>query len=287
VSLLDRIRFCQRRDMRRFRPFRVGATRVGWVRHDFAERLATFADTFVVAADSVELAPALDSFDKRSAAVDRVLRRLRAEGLFPGWREEAYPVTTAFHVPPLLQIERSATPPFGILAFSVHLVGYVSAGDDMQLWVAQRARHKPVEPGKLDLLANGGQPIDIGLRDNLVKEAAEEASLPAHLAWLARPAGAVAYGFEDAVGLHDEINFLFDLPLPPDFVPQNSDGEVEAFFLWPATRVIRELAETDHFAYDAALGFIDFLVRQGCITPEEPDYLAILHGLRGRPEASG
>src|SRR4029450_2820934 len=95
VSLLDRIRHCQRRDMQRFRPFRVGATRVGWVRHDFAERLAAFPETFIVPADAVQLAAALDSFAQRSAAVDRVLRQLRAEGLFPGWREEAYPVTTA------------------------------------------------------------------------------------------------------------------------------------------------------------------------------------------------
>jgi hypothetical protein len=284
VSLLDRIRFCQRRDMTRFRPFSIGAARVGWVRRDFAGRLAAFPETFIVADDSVQLAPALDSFDKRTAAVDRVLRQLRAEGLLPGWRDEAYPVTTAFHLPPLLQIERAATPAFGILAFSIHLVGYVGEGDDIRLWVARRSRHKPVEPGKLDLLANGGQPIGIGLRDNLIKEAAEEASLPPDLTRLARSSGAVAYGFEDAGGLHDEINFLFDLPLPADFVPRNSDGEVEEFFLWPAARVIRELAETDHFAYDAALGFSDFLVRQGCITPEEPNYLAILHGLRSRPE---
>lgn len=270
--------------MTRFRPFSIGAARVGWVRRDFAGRLAAFPETFIVADDSVQLAPALDSFDKRTAAVDRVLRQLRAEGLLPGWRDEAYPVTTAFHLPPLLQIERAATPAFGILAFSIHLVGYVGEGDDIRLWVARRSRHKPVEPGKLDLLANGGQPIGIGLRDNLIKEAAEEASLPPDLTRLARSSGAVAYGFEDAGGLHDEINFLFDLPLPADFVPRNSDGEVEEFFLWPAARVIRELAETDHFAYDAALGFSDFLVRQGCITPEEPNYLAILHGLRSRPE---
>jgi 8-oxo-dGTP pyrophosphatase MutT (NUDIX family) len=286
VALLDRVRHCMRRDMRRFRPFLIEATRIGWVRDDFAARLRDYPDTFYVAADAVRLAAQLDSFAARTAAVDAVLRRLRAQGLFAGWRDEAYPVTTSFHAPPLMQIERASATAFGVLVHGVHVIGYRGEGDAMQLWIARRSRCKPVGPGKLDHLANGGQPIGLGLRDNLFKECWEEAGMPAAIAGRARSASAVAYLFEDGDGLRDEINFVFDLEVPADFTPRNVDGEVEEFFLWSADRVRRILAETDDFLYDAALGLIDFLVRRGVIGPETPDYLDLIHGLRSRPGAA-
>ena len=276
-----------RRDMTRFRPFRIEATRVGWVRDDFAKLLRAFPAAFVVTEDAVGLAAGLDAFAARSQAVDTVLRRLREQGLFAGWRDEAYAVADSFHAPPLMQIERAAAPAFGLLTHSVHVVGYRGTGDAMEMWVARRSRSKAVGPGKLDLLANGGQPIGIGLGDNLRKECWEEAGVPTELADRARPASAVAYLFENDIGLRDEIDFVFDLELPRDFVPRNVDGEVEEFFVWPAARVCRLLAETDDFIDDAAMGSIDFLVRHGVIGPETPGYLDIVHGLRSRPDGGG
>ena len=67
--------------------------------------------------------------------------------------------------------------------------GYVETNGEPQIWVARRSRSKPTAPGKLDHLVAGGQPIGIGLTENLIKEAAEEASLPEALARRARPAG--------------------------------------------------------------------------------------------------
>jgi len=276
-----------RRDMTRYRPFRIDTVRVGWVRDDMATLLRDFSATFVVTDESVRLAAGLDNFAARTEAVDAALRRLREQGHFAGWRNEAYAVATSFHDAPLMQMERAAAPAFGLLTHSVHVVGYRGTCEAMELWVARRSRTKAVGPGKLDLLANGGQPIGIGLRENLRKECWEEAGVPADLAQQARPASAVAYLFEDDRGLRDEIDFVFDLELPPDFVPRNVDGEVEEFFLWPAAHVCRLLAETDEFIDDAAMGSIDFLVRHGVIAPETPGYLEIVHGLRSRPNGLG
>ena len=47
------------------------------------------------------------------------------------------------------------------------------------MWIGRRARDKPTFPGMLDNFVAGGQPIGIGLMDNLIKEAAEEAGVPA------------------------------------------------------------------------------------------------------------
>ena len=57
---------------------------------------------------------------------------------------------------------------------------------ELQTWIARRSLSKPVGPGKLDQIVGGGVPIGVGLRDNLIKECAEEASIPRG----ARPPGA-------------------------------------------------------------------------------------------------
>ncbi len=94
------------------------------------------------------------------------------------------------------------------------------------------------------------------------------------------PVGAVSYITERDEGLRNDVLFCYDLPLPEDFEPRNTDGEVEAFYLWPIGRVMEALAETDDFKFNVALVNIDFLVRHGYVTASDPDYLDILHGLR-------
>ncbi|HTO84533.1 MAG TPA: DUF4743 domain-containing protein [Methylomirabilota bacterium] len=284
MSLLDRIRPFLQRDIARRPPFCVGEHRVGWVDPALAERLRGFPETFVVSGDAVRLSPRLADFDARTRAVDSVLRRLRGDGLFPAWRDEAYAVGTDFHAPPLLQIERAAVPSFGTRAYGIHLNGYVGRGDAMRLWVGRRSRHKHAWPGKLDHLVAGGQPIGLSLTDNLLKEAAEEASLPADLARQAHPVGAITYLTTNEEGLRNDVVFAYDLELPADFQPVNQDGEVEEFFLWPIERVVEVLAKTDDFKFNVALVNIDFLLRHGFIGPEDPDYLDIIAGLRSHPD---
>ena len=284
MSLLDRIRPFQRRDIDRRPPFRIGDSRVGWVDPALADRLRGFPETFIVSAQEVRLSPALTDFDSRTRAVDAALRRLRSDGLFPAWRDEAYAVGTDFHAPPLLQIERAAVPSFGTRAYGIHVNGYVGRGDAMRLWVGRRSRHKHAWPGKLDHLVAGGQPIGLSLMDNLLKEASEEASLPADLARQARPVGAITYLTTNEEGLRNDVVFAYDLELPTDFQPVNQDGEVEEFFLWPITRVIDVLSKTDDFKFNVALVNIDFLLRHGFVGPEDPDYLDIIAGLRSHPD---
>ena len=42
---------------------------------------------------------------------------------------------------------------------------------------------------------------------------------------------AVSYAYDRSDGVWPEGEFVFDIKLPADFVPQNTDGEVECFYL--------------------------------------------------------
>jgi len=283
-SLLRQLRRYPPVDYRRYLRFVVGDQHVGWVRCDFAPHLADFPTTFVLNADDVALHPALVGADERSEAMATVLAELRSRGLVPGWRDELYPVGRGFDRPCLMRMERAATPLFGVLSYGVNVNGLVQRDDGLHVWIGRRAPHKQVDPNMLDLLAGGGQPHGIGVADNLVKECWEEAGVPAPLARMARPVSVISVQIEAPEGLRVGLQFNYDLFLPPDFLPRNTDGEVAEFRLMPVSEVMARLRTADDFMYDIALAKIDLLIRHGLIGPEEPDYLALLAGLR-RPIA--
>ena len=280
MSFLDRINESNEHDLSRFRPLRIAGHNLGWVRHDIAKRLTDYPDVFAVEQQCVTLNPALDSFDSRSAAVKSALEALRDNGVIPAWRDEVYPVAPTFGAAPLLQMERAAFPCLGLRSYGVHLNGFVRAGDTIKMWIARRARDKPTFPGMLDNIVAGGLPIEITLRDNIVKECGEEAGIPADLAQQAVFTSAISYCKEVPEGLKPDVQFVCDLELPPDFEPHPVDGEVEAFYLWPMDKVMDVVANTTDFKFNCALVVIDFLVRRGFITPRDSEYLEIAQSLR-------
>jgi 8-oxo-dGTP pyrophosphatase MutT (NUDIX family) len=285
MSLRDRFEVIRMPDLARYRQFLVDGRPVGWVTRDLAARLPEHRGAFAVDDRTVTLSPELRSYAERTAAVGRVLRSLREDGWFGAWRNEEYPVGPSFGTW-LLQMERAAVPAFGVRAYGIHVNGFVGRGTDMQLWIGRRSRHKPTFPSQLDHLVAGGLPAGLSLEENLLKESAEEASLPAALARRALPVGIISYLLENEEGLRNDVLFSYDLELTPDFRPVNADGEIEEFFLWPIERVIHELSETANFKFNVAFVIVDFLIRHGFIGPEEPDYLELLSRLRRPPRSS-
>ena len=295
MSWLDRVAEANRHDLRAHRRFRVAGVDVGWVAPDTAERLAAWPEVFAIDERSVRLAAVLDAVDtppaERSAALAEVLATLRERGVISGWRDELYPVAASFLDPPLLLLERAAVPLFGVTGYGVHVNGVVRAREPEQtrVWVARRALDKPTFAGKLDQLVAGGQPAGLGLMENVVKECDEEAGIPASLARRARPVGAIRYCCATREGLRPDVIYNFDLELSADFEPVNRDGEVEGFELWPVRRLMAVVHDSDAFKFNCALVVIDWLIRQGFITPEDREYLALLRGLQGmsdRPPAA-
>lgn len=283
MSLIDRINVCHRHDLSRYRPFSVASSRVGFMRADMARSLAQYPSVFRVTDQSVSVAEHLDTFDYRSAAIDSVMREMRQNGLISGWRDELFPVAETYGQPPLFDLERAAVPLFGVKAYGVHLNGYVRRDGEIWLWVGRRAASRPIEPNKFDHLVAGGLPTVMKPFDNLMKEAAEEASIPKELARRARPCGALSYRMELDGCLRDDTIFVYDLELPADFLPQNNDGEIADFRLMRLGEVERVLAETDSFKFNVGLVIVDFLIRHGYIAPDRPDYSDLALAVARKP----
>ena len=279
MSLLDRIAAAQAFEPSRYQPFRVAREAVGQVPRRLSAVLFEFG-SLSMGSDGITLDRDLDSFAARSETMAAIARDLRDEGLVPGWRDETYGVPPRLGAPPLLGIERAAATVFGTLACGVHLNGYVRRDDGLHLWVPRRAATKQTYPNRADALVAGAIPLGESAADALVREADEEAGIPPELVARAVPAGVITYCLETEAGLERGVEFCHDLCLPADFVPANRDGEIGRFDVLPAEEVLAMLRESDDFKPNCALVVIDFMVRHGLLRPDEPDYLAVLAGLR-------
>ena len=279
MSLLDHIHRCQGADMSKFVPWLIAGEIAGWIRRDIAARLGKYPTVFSVDEKAVRLRDHLDSFDHRSAAIGDVARDLYEAGVFSGWRNEWFPVVSRFGAQPLMRLERAAVPMFGVQGFGVHMNGYVRARDRVRLWVGKRADDRPIEPGKLDHLVAGGIPLGLGVRECLIKECEEEASIPAELASRAHPVGAIRYRMELQGWLRNDTIYVYDLETPAGFEPRNKDGEIARFSLMDLDKVEAILAAGEDFKFNVALVVIDFLIRHGQIAPDHPDYSDLALGL--------
>jgi 8-oxo-dGTP pyrophosphatase MutT (NUDIX family) len=215
-----------------------------------------------------------------SAAVDGVVEALVAEGLVPKWRNEFFAVAPRWGAPVHFTLDRGAVGFFGVRAYGVHLNGYRRAGGRLLLWIGRRAPDKKVAPDKLDNLVAGGIGAGHGVVETLRKEADEEAAIPPPLIARAVPVGAVSYRMEVQGGLRDDVLFLYDLAVPEDFAPENRDGEIVAFRLMDAAEVTERVRATEDFKFNVNLVLIDFALRHGLVTPDDPEYLDLVTGLR-------
>uniref|UniRef100_S4RR93 Thiamin pyrophosphokinase 2 n=1 Tax=Petromyzon marinus TaxID=7757 RepID=S4RR93_PETMA len=169
---------------------------------------------------------------------------------------------------------------FGVKQYGVHMNGYTHhPSHGLCLWIGRRSESKQTYPGKLDNMAAGGLAVGVGIKETLVKEAAEEAGIPACLAERAVPVGTVSYTHENERGIFPECQFVYDLEIPDGFTPHAADGEMQDFYLWPVDKVLEELASGD-FKPNCALVTLDFLIRHGLVDPEtEPYYHCYVEGI--------
>ena len=261
-----------------FIPFRIGAEQVGWVSPELARALTFFPRDLHFDAAGVALAGRLRSPGARSEALAVICRSLSGRGHFP-WRGEAFDIRPSATGPVLATLDRGAIPAFGIIGQGVHLNGLVRRADGLHIWVGIRARSKPVAPGQLDHLVAGGIPAGLDAEECLVKEAGEEASIPAELAGLARRTGRLSYIMRVPGGMRRDVLHVFDLDLPEGFTPRPNDGEVERFELWPAARLLEAVRDTEGVKFNVNLVLIDLFLREGLIDPEGEEGRALRAGL--------
>lgn len=200
------------------------------------------------------------------------------------WRDELYAVYGR-DKELLFNVERSASPLFGVVTYGVHLTAYVRAEDgEMRIWIPRRARTKQTYGGMLDNAVAGGMATGEVPMECLVRECAEEASLPEEVVrGRVRPAGTVTYFHirtEKAGGetrlMQPECQYVYDIELPADVIPTPGDDEVEEFYLWGVEEVKGAMARGE-FKPNCALVMLDFFIRHGVLTSEnEKDYIEIV-----------
>ena len=277
MGFLHHLEVCNRFDTARFVPLVLDGRRVGFVRADRSDVLTERKALFRAGERSIEFTPDGPRGPELTEALSGVAAAVLARGFIASRRGERFAVADRWGGETLFELDRGVVPFFGTRSYGVHLNGLVGAA----LWIGVRSRDKQVAPGKLDNLVAGGIGAGYDAMATLVKEAGEEASIPTELAATAHPVGAAMYRMEVAEGVRDDVLFMYDLELPPEFTPVSADGEFESFRVVPLAEALRIVAETDDFKFNVNLVLIDLAVRRGRIGPDDPDYLGILSGLRG------
>lgn len=189
--------------------------------------------------------------------------------------------------PPPLRLERGAMVHFGIPSYGVHVNGWKRHPDRTSdprpwaLWVAKRSMSKATYSGRLDQMVAGGQPSEIDFDENVRKECEEEASLPPDVIERIRPAGMVCYRYAAKKGLSTKILATYDVEMPAELTPVCGDGEVDGFLLMTVTEVIESIrTDPDAWKPNSALVMIEFAMRHGYISPDDPGYFEIGRLLR-------
>jgi 8-oxo-dGTP pyrophosphatase MutT (NUDIX family) len=248
------------------------ARRVGSVARRHLAALARWPDALRIDARGVTL---------RCAAAERVdffshaNRRLHADGLIRGWRDETYGVPALDNGALLATFERAASRFWGSTTCGAHCNGYVADDDGRpsQLWIARRADTKPTDPGLLDNLVGGGVPHGQGPAACVRREGWEEAGLtPAQMAGL-RPGRRLRVARDVPEGFQLEEVSAYDLALPAGLVPQNQDGEVQSITLVPMAEALAHAAAGE-MTVDASLVTLDFALRHRLLPALEATMLA-------------
>lgn len=226
----------------RYLRFMAAGRPIGWLAPELAARLNAWPAVFKCSPEKVVLLK-IQEFSS-------VVETLAAEGFIPGWRNERTRIEDLF------EIERAAARPFGLTTHAVHVNGI---SHDGKMWLARRSASKPIDPGLLDNLVGGGLTAGLSVEQVLIKEAWEEAGIPAELARRARPGGTARILRAVPEGVQSEAVHVYDLELPDGFQPHNQDGEVSEFLLVELHELERleltleaQLAAQDYFSRRSA-----------------------------------
>lgn len=271
-------------------------TKIGFVLRFVVEELraicgSLFDETFEIDKSVQGLRFKEVSFDQRNEQLAKIAREMylhsKLEGI-KGWRDEKYAIYDVKGVYVLL--ERAMAGLMGIITYGVHINGYVvdEATKTIKFWIPRRSATKPTWASMLDNIIAGGLGYPCTIYETVLKEAKEEANLDsAVIEANSKAAGVVSYlcflnNLEEASFASEsdfivgEVEYIYDLKLPPTVTPIPNDGEVDSFNLLSLQQTVDALTNGE-FKPNCALVMVDFLVRHGFITPEnEPNYLKLV-----------
>ncbi len=243
--------------------------------------MSKFTDVFVTGAKGIHVVDRLSDFESRGAAIEKVGQALLDGGHVPPFRQELFAAVAAWGQEPCFELDRGLLPFFGVKGFGVHLNGYFEDAGGLGMWIGHRSATKKVDPFKLDNVVAGGIASGHGVFETLIKEGAEEAAMPAKLLEGAISVGEIRYRLEIPEGMRDDVLFVYDLEVPDDFSPENTDGEFDFFERMSVSRCLELVAMTDLFKFNVNLTIIDFALRHRLIEVDVPEHGFLKGALRG------
>lgn len=268
----------------RYRPFVVAGKVVGQVERHLVDLLLSCAmpdgpvfEELGNGGGALGLCDRPSAAD-RSAAMAAATQHLIDNSVIKKFHGDLYPVCERWNAEPLCVVDRNAAPFFGATSAGVHLHCFVRTEGGVEVWMAQRALDKATFPGYWDPTVAGGHPSGLSLRENMLKEAAEEAGLAAAEAAQAHSTGVLSQmtAKDDGSCLKQSLYFVWELEVATGWEPRAADGEVAGFERWDMQRVEAEVREGELLRPAMRLVMADFLMRHGVITPDsEPDYVSI------------
>jgi hypothetical protein len=174
-------------------PFILGPHTVGNILPSVIPALVEYNGSqinkpFDITSTTISFSNHITTPEGRTTAVKTLMDTWRENKTFAvlsGWRNELFPVYGDLAQPDNVAfvMERAATPLFGISTFGVHLNAFTrNEKGDILMWVARRSMSKPTWPGLLDNCVAGGISYKYSVKETIVKECDEEASIPIELA---------------------------------------------------------------------------------------------------------
>lgn len=282
-AFLNWINQCNEYKADDYLPFVIDNTVLGYIHQQQKCNFVPFDASFILTQyqgrEALTFHSDIKHIEARTQAANQLAERWYKAGIISSWVGEQYHVNTGFNHPSFFTIERAAASLLGIKKYGVHVNAWVEKQGEHFLWVARRAKNKFTFPGKLDHLVAGGHGAGYRIEETLIKECAEEANIPAVIAQTARPAAMISYAMEHHQKLQQDNLFIYDLQLQSDFIPENTDGEAEEFYLWPVEKVLATVATTRDYKTNCNLVIIDFAIRHGFLKPDEPLYSDLCSGL--------
>jgi len=229
-----------------------------------------------------------NSLEGRQAAVDQMLNGEREKESFrvlKKWTGEKFPIFGP-HREIIVTVERAASTLLGIAAYGVQLIAYREKPEGIFVWAARRSATKTLYPNCLTVTVGGSLPAGETPFECLIREAHEEASLPADLIRRdAKPAGTISYvtasdtkttsGGEAGL-IRAEVQYIYDMEVGPEVIPKPNDQEAAGFDLYSIEQ-IKQAIEEGEFSPGNACFYLDFFIRHGLTTFEnEENYIQII-----------
>lgn len=224
----------------------------------------------------------------RSEIVADTFSQLREDGQFAvlsRWRGEVKPIFGP-DSEVLFSVERAAAAMLGIVQYGIHLsvYSYVAGSKVPSIWISKRSQKTANYSGMLDNTVAGGYRTGEDPLQTVIREAEEEASIPASLVRSsARPCGTISYFHYldkyvtgEKYLVQPEVEYMYEMEAPEGLVPRPNDDEVEWFQLWDTDKIKDGLAQ-GLFKPSYALVLLDFFIRHGVLdTTSEPYYAEIV-----------